>query len=57
MVDWVTCDLPLSKTVEVNGGLIIAVDQHGVREWATDRRLPIVGSYDANVYVRTKGVA
>jgi len=55
MVDWVTCDLPLSKTVEVNGGLIIAVDQYGVREWATDRRLPVVGSYDATVYVRTKG--
>jgi II/X family phage/plasmid replication protein len=55
MVDWVTCDLPLSKTVEVNGGRIIAVDQYGAREWATDRRLPIVGSYDAAVYVRTKG--
>jgi len=55
MIDWVTATLPFSSAKKFAGGRLLSMDSDGVVEWQTEKRLPVVGSYDARFHVVSQG--
>lgn len=52
MIDWLTVIVPLSCASELKLGRVVSLSPDGSPEWATEKRLPVVGSHDARVFVR-----
>jgi hypothetical protein len=46
MIDWVTATLPFSSSQKFVGGRVLSMDSDGEVEWQTEKRLPVVGSFD-----------
>lgn len=55
MIDWVTATLPLSSDFRFTGGRVMSCDMDGAIEWQTEKRLPIVGSFDSKFHFVSKG--
>ncbi len=55
MIDWVTATLPFSSTMRFTGGRVFSCDADGAVEWQTEKRLPVVGSFDSKMHVISKG--
>jgi hypothetical protein len=51
MIDWVTATLLFSTSQKFAGGFVRSIDANGVVQWQTEKRLPIVGSHDANFHI------
>ena len=55
-IDWVTAKVPFYYKGKLNGGNIINTTPDGEIEYSIDKRLPITGSYDSRLSVRTSDV-
>lgn len=55
MIDWVTATLPFSHATRFVGGRVLSMNADGEIEWQTEKRLPIVGSYDARFHIVSRG--
>lgn len=55
MIDWVTATLPFSHATRFVGGRVLSMDADGVVEWQTEKRLPVVGSFDARFHIVSRG--
>ena len=59
MLDWITARIPCDHSHEIAGGAMVnyknAFDFSQGQEWAFAKPLPIVGSHDSNVRVKTSG--
>ena len=55
-IDWVTAKVPFYVSGKLNGGNIINTTPDGEVEYTIDKRLPVTGSYDSRLSVRTSDV-
>lgn len=55
-IDWVTAKVPFYVSGKLNGGNIINTTPEGEVEYTIDKRLPVTGSYDSRLSVRTSQV-
>ena len=55
MIDWVTATLPFSCDLRITGGRVISCDLDGTIEWQTEKRLPVVGSFDSKFHIVSTG--
>ena len=55
MIDWVTATLPFSSEFQFTGGRVISCDLDGSIEWQTEKRMPVVGSFDSKFHIVSKG--
>lgn len=53
MIDWLSCRVPLTWEVPINGGNVTSVREDGVVDWSVDKRKALVGSYQSSLMVRT----
>lgn len=56
MVDWVTCKIPFFYTGSLDAGQIISITKNGEIEYSIGKRLPVTGSHDSRVHIRTESV-
>lgn len=56
MVDWITARVPCHHPEPIDGGRILKLSPAGEKVWEVASRLPVVGSYDSNLFLRTYGV-
>ncbi len=54
MIDWVTCELPLTHA-PLESGAVFKVDASGEVEWQTRCRVQVQGSHESSVQVRSVG--
>lgn len=52
MIDWLTLRL-LGVDAEINAGRVFSVDRDGTIEWQTHKRLEVLGSHEAAVFLRS----
>lgn len=52
-IDWITAKVPFFVSGKLNGGNIINTTPDGEVEYTIDKRLPVPGSYESNLSVRT----
>jgi phage/plasmid replication protein, gene II/X family len=59
MLDWITARIPCDHSHEIAGGAMVnykdAFDFDAGQEWAFVKPLPVAGSHDSNVRVKTSG--
>ena|SRR5450830_387148 len=55
MIDWVTATLPFSSEFQFTGGRVMSCDMDGAIEWQTEKRLPVVGSFESKFHIVSKG--
>lgn len=55
-IDWITAKVPFFVSGKLNGGNIINTTPDGEIEYTIDKRLPVTGSYDSRLSVRTSDV-
>lgn len=53
MLDWVMAKIPLEHDEPINAGNVISIDRDGELEWTTNKRLAVVGSYDARIQIHS----
>lgn len=56
MIDWITARVPCFHPLPITGGRVMKVSPTGEIEWQVESRLPVTGSHDSNLMVRTYGV-
>lgn len=56
MIDWLTVKVPFFARGLINGGNIISTSSDGDIEYTIQKRLPIRGSYDNKLVIRTEEV-
>jgi len=54
MIDWVTATLPFSSEFQFTGGRVMSCDMDGAIEWQTEKRLPVVGSFESKFHIVSK---
>ena len=52
-IDWITAKIPFFVKGRLNGGNIINTTPEGEIEYAIDKRLPVTGSYESKLTVRS----
>lgn len=55
-IDWITAKIPFFVSGKLNGGNIINTTPDGEIEYTIDKRLPVAGSYESRLSVRTSEV-
>lgn len=55
-VDWITAKVPFFVSGKLNGGNIINTTPDGEIDYTIEKRLPVTGSYDSRLSVRTSEV-
>lgn len=55
-IDWITAKIPFYSKNILNGGNIINTSPDGEVEYTIDKRLPVKGSFDSNLSIRTADV-
>ena len=55
-IDWVTAKIPFFCKGRLNGGNIIYTTPNGDIDYTVDKRLPVTGSFDSRLSVRTSDV-
>ena len=53
MIDWVSAVVPCWHPAPISGGTVSRTDSEGVVEWQVARWLPVRGSFESGVQVRT----
>ena len=53
MIDWVTCKIPFFYAGSLDAGKILSIDRHGEIEYTLGKLLPVVGSHDSRIHIRT----
>lgn len=54
MIDWVSCKLPCNNDGNICNGVVAKVNREGdAVEWQTMTYLPVVGSYESSIMVRS----
>lgn len=53
MIDWVTAKIPFYSKGTISEGQILSVRPDGEVEYSIDKRLPVVGSYESRIFIRT----
>lgn len=56
MFDWASFRVPCYHPSPIEGGRVLKVKPDGGIEWEIAARLPVVGSHDSNLMIRTCGV-
>jgi len=56
MLDWITARVPCFHPIPVTGGRVMKITPGGEIEWQVESRLPVVGSYESSLMIRTYGV-
>ena len=56
MIDWITARVPCFHPVPIYGGRVMKLSPDGVIEWEVSSRLPVVGSHESNLMIRTYGM-
>jgi II/X family phage/plasmid replication protein len=56
MLDWATVRVPCFHPVPIDGGRVMKLSPEGVIEWEVASRLPVVGSHESSILIRTYGV-
>lgn len=56
MIDWLTALVPCYHPAPITGGKVMKITPEGQIEWQVDSRLPVVGSHESSLLVRTYGV-
>jgi len=54
VIDWVTAIVPCTHP-HLKTGAVMSIDPDGAVEWSAPKRLPILGSYDSRITVRSDG--
>ncbi len=54
MIDWITMRLALTHS-PLSGGVVIAIDPHGVEEWRSVKWMQSMGSHEAKIALRSTG--
>lgn len=52
-IDWITAKVPFFVKGKLNGGNIINTSPDGEIEYTIDKRLPVTGSYDSRISIRS----
>lgn len=55
MFDWLTARTPCFHPFPIDGGRVLKLSPEGEKVWEVASRLPVVGSYDSNLLIRTYG--
>nr|WP_315476243.1 phage/plasmid replication protein, II/X family [uncultured Undibacterium sp.] len=55
MIDWITATVPFSSATNLNGGRVISCDGDGNVEWQSEKRLPVVGSFESSFHIVSRG--
>lgn len=53
MIDWLTAKIPFFAEGTISEGQILCISPDGEIEYSIDKRLPVVGSYESRVMIRT----
>ena len=53
MIDWVSATLPCDNDGNICNGVVAQVNREGDTEWLTMTYLPVVGSHDATIAIRS----
>lgn len=56
MLDWITARVPCFHPVPIDGGRVLKIKPDGEIEWEVASRLPVVGSHESSLLIRTYGV-
>ena len=52
-IDWITAKIPFFAKGRLNGGNIINTTPEGAIDYTIDKRLPVTGSYDSRISIRS----
>ena len=53
MIDWVTCKIPFFYAGSLHNGEVISLTKDGEIEYSLCKRLPVVGSHDSRIMIRS----
>jgi len=53
MIDWVTAKIPFHAKGYLAGGNVLCLNSDGETEWETLRLMPVMGSYDSRIAIKT----
>lgn len=56
MIDWITARVPCFHPLPITGGRVMKITPEGEIEWQVESRLPVMGSHESNLMIRTYGV-
>lgn len=56
MLDWVTAKIPFRAVGRLCDGQVMSFDRNGELKYSIDQRMPVVGSYDERIHIRTADV-
>jgi II/X family phage/plasmid replication protein len=54
MIDWIKAVIPFTHSEQLHNGSVISLTRNGDVEWATNKRLPVLGSYDASLHLQSE---
>ena len=53
MIDWLSFAAPITHYEPINSGHVVSSNQDGTIEWKTCKRLPVRGSYESNLNIKS----
>lgn len=53
MIDWVKALIPFTHQNPLHDGQVCSITRDGELEWSTDKRLSVIGSYDAKIHIKS----
>ena len=53
MIDWISASIPYTHDQTISDGSVISLDSNGEIDWQTSKRLPVRGSHEININVKT----
>jgi II/X family phage/plasmid replication protein len=56
MLDWVTAKIPFMASGRLCDGHVMSFDRNGELKYSIDQRMPVVGSHDEKIHIRTVDV-
>lgn len=54
MVDWISCCIPWQHASPINNGNVVSISPDGEQEWHIEKWLPVSGSFDSTIQIRSK---
>lgn len=53
MIDWISASIPCTHSTPICNGYVLDVDSDGVQNYIVNKRLPVRGSHESNLNVKT----